>query len=881
MKAIFVSVLFAFLSVSQAVCADVDIPEVHYPVVPVIAGRDCNVAAEICIVSDGERNGKLDYIDVRLDGIPTDAVRSLELMYSGTMSVVRSRTTSYVLVDNARKSGGGQSIWCDSDFVEKVGSAPAADKARIHCEKALVSGRNYFYVSISIDPEKVMDISIPFVVEVTGISVNGNERKYSVSGNPRHRLGISVRQAGDDGVTAYRIPGLVTALDGSLIAVYDIRYDSSLDLQNNIDVGVSRSSDGGLSWQYLGPVLDMGTYGGLPQAQNGVGDPSVLVDEMTGEIFIAGLWTHGIGVDRAWTGVGQGLTPEETGQILLTSSRDNGLTWSDPVNITPQVKRPEWYLTLQGPGRGISMNDGTLVFPMQHIGTDRVPCAGIMYSQDHGKTWKTHNYAKTNTTEAQVVEVSPGELMLNMRDNRKTGRAVAVTPDMGETWTEHRSSGALREPVCMASIIKVPADKNRYGKDILLFSNPDTTKGRNHMSIKASLDGGNTWLPENSLLLDEEENWGYSCMSMIDEETVGILYECSTVQLVFQAVKLSDIISSPEPFAAETLPSASAEDTSGYGMGVSAAFCGILGSVPVMAGGANFPDVPASENGRKSFYDDIFVLSGNRWLHAGTLPETLAYGGSAVCGNRLYVIGGNGGYGTTGSVYSLSVKDGKADVRQENSLPFPIEQAGYASENNKIYVVGGISGTSASRKVLAGTVGRSRGIQWEEIAVLPENLVQPVAYAYGGSLYVWGGYDPESGLCSGKGYRLDLRRKEWSSVSAVPDGGTFTGAVSIALPCGMAAVVGGVCPEIFERGLSGKYKDYLTLPPANYRFNDRLWIYSPRTDTWDCAGRSGRLALAGAAAAADNGYIYVFGGEIKPRVRTPENLRIEIRNIVK
>ena len=271
-------------------------------------------------------------------------------------------------------------------------------------------------------------------------------------------------------------------------------------------------------------------------------DPAVLVDETTGEIFIIAVWTHGIGADRAWTGVKQGMLPRETAQLMVSSSKDDGKTWSEPVNITSQIKKPDWYLTLQGPGRGITMSDGTLVFPIQYIDSTRVPNAGVIYSKDHGTRWTMHEHAWTNTTESQVVEVEEGVLMLNMRDNRKTGRRVCTTADMGRTWVEHSSSGKLIEPVCMASLLKVGATQNYTGKDILLFANPATTKGRHHLTIKASVDGGGTWPQEYHLLLDEENLWGYSCLTMIDDETVGILYEGSTSQLVFQAVKLSDIL---------------------------------------------------------------------------------------------------------------------------------------------------------------------------------------------------------------------------------------------------------------------------------------------------------------------------------------------------
>ena len=189
------------------------------------------------------------------------------------------------------------------------------------------------------------------------------------------------------------------------------------------------------------------------------------------------------------------------------------------------------------------MSDGTLVFPTQFIDSTRVPNAAIMYSKDRGETWHMHNYARTNTTEAQVAEVEPGVLMLNMRDNRGGSRAVATTKDLGITWVEHESSRkALQESICMASLISVKAKDNVLNKDILIFSNPNTTKGRHSTTIKISLDGGVTWPAEYELLLDEENNWGYSCLSMIDKETIGILYESSVAHMTFQSVKLKDIV---------------------------------------------------------------------------------------------------------------------------------------------------------------------------------------------------------------------------------------------------------------------------------------------------------------------------------------------------
>ena len=542
------TILLLILTMLSAAAAANERIRIHNTRIPVITDRSHNILAEITI-ADGE-GSSLEFIDLCIRGINSKSIRNVKVMYTGTMSALHSRTSSFIMQEKWRDIAGSQTIWCNPSFATEAGNISRfkeGETFRIECPKTLFPGKNHFYISMEINGRKVSDYSKEFLLEIKALGIDGkilhSGTGFTQDGWSDHHLGINVRKSGDDGVHSYRIPGLATTNNGTLLAIYDVRYDSSFDLQADIDIGVSRSTDGGRTWEKMRIVMDMGEWAGLPEAQNGVGDPAILVDSNTGEIFIVALWTAGIGNDRAWLNVGQGMTPYETGQLMMVSSKDDGRTWSAPRNITSMVKQPDWHITLQGPGNGITMEDGTLVFAFQHVDAQRVPWSGIMYSKDHGKTWKTHKTCPVReTTESQVAELEPGTLMLNMRNNLRTGRMVYTTNDMGETWQVHESSGKLAEPVCMASLIKVKAEDNILGKDILIFSNPATTKSRSDITIKASLDYGKTWLENDSILLDEENGWGYSCLSMIDRETIGILYESSTGHMTFQVVKITDFI---------------------------------------------------------------------------------------------------------------------------------------------------------------------------------------------------------------------------------------------------------------------------------------------------------------------------------------------------
>lgn len=532
----FLVVLSCVLGIKAA-----DTAFIKNPQIPILIERHDNV---LCYMRINAHEAKvLDNVSVTFgQDVPLEQIKSVKLYYGGTEAIQDRGKNRFSPVEYISAHAPGKTLSVNPSYaIKKSEIVPQKNSVLLTGNQNLYPGVNFFWVSIEMKPEASLLTKI--TAEVTGVTADGQSLPVKCVSAPNviRRLGVGVRHAGDDGAAAFRIPGLVTTNKGTLLGVYDVRYNSSVDLQEHIDIGLSRSIDGGKTWEKMRLPLAFGEYGGLPAAQNGVGDPSILVDTKTNTIWIVAAWTHGMGNQRAWWSSQQGMDVNHTAQLVLVKSTDDGKTWSEPINITEQVKHPEWYFLLQGPGRGITMEDGTLVFPIQYIGKDRIPNAGIMYSKDRGETWTIHNHARTNTTEAQVAEVVPGTLMLNMRDNRGGSRAVYTTSDLGMTWKEHESSRtALPEPVCMASLISVKAADNVLGKDILIFSNPNTTNARKNITIKISLDGGNTWA--HQLLLDEGENWGYSCLTMVDKETIGILYESSVAHMTFQCIKLKDIV---------------------------------------------------------------------------------------------------------------------------------------------------------------------------------------------------------------------------------------------------------------------------------------------------------------------------------------------------
>ncbi len=408
-----------------------------------------------------------------------------------------------------------------------------------------------------IDVKPSADAKIGEKITISNIELRTGSESYKHDEKITQPIGMTVAKAGQKvklltgaprSSLQFRIPGIIQSKTGALIACFDARWESGADLCADIDVLTSRSTDGGQTWSPVKVALDIGEG-----ARNGVGDPCILQDS-TGRIWIQGLGAHfggGACLFRSTTG----QNPKTTGQWYMTYSDDDGKTWSRQlVNPTKQVKKDEWNCILAGPGNGITTSKGIIVFPAQiwQNGHKYRSRSTICYSTDHGKNWKFGEGVPHCTSECQVVELENGSIMINARNEARSGkRAVFVTKDLGKTWQAHETNlNTLEEPVCQASIISVNSKK--YGK-LLLFSNPKTApsrKGatsRHSMTIRFSKDEGKTW--SDGYLYDTRISAGYSCLTMIDEDYIGVLYE-SPIQAVgpwitnmnFQRIALRDII---------------------------------------------------------------------------------------------------------------------------------------------------------------------------------------------------------------------------------------------------------------------------------------------------------------------------------------------------
>jgi len=304
--------------------------------------------------------------------------------------------------------------------------------------------------------------------------------------------------SGTDGTHTYRIPAIITAKNGDLIAACDARRKSAADLkpQRSIDIVFRRSFDNGRTWTPI-ELLEQVDDGGCS-------DPSLLLDSSNGNIFC--FYNYMV----------RDVTNQEF-RFYVQKSSDHGQTWEKPIDFTDQVAAPELKNSFKfvTSGRGIQTRDGMLLHNFVRVGKG----VTLFASLDHGNTWKSFCEVSPGD-ESKVVQLHDGSLMVNSRIVPGK-RFVHRSSDNGLTW-KGADELSLPDPQCNACILQYTSQRDGYSKDRLIFCNAASLKGRRNLSARISYDGGESW--SDGRVIDRGES-AYSEITVLQDGSFGVLYE--------------------------------------------------------------------------------------------------------------------------------------------------------------------------------------------------------------------------------------------------------------------------------------------------------------------------------------------------------------------
>lgn len=343
---------------------------------------------------------------------------------------------------------------------------------------------------------------------------------------------VTVFNSGDDGYKTYRIPAIIKTPDNHLLAFCEGRVNSGGDF-GDIDIVMKRSTDQGKTWSALQVIADnKDMQAGNPAPVVDVTDPAY----PNGRIFL--FYNTGNDHESA-VRKGQG----QRGAWYKTSV-DNGKTWSEAVNISPQVYKEGWRWLANTPGHATQFTSGKYKGRMYIAGNhsvgDPLPQfqeyrAHGYYSDDHGKTFQLSEDVRfPGSNEATATPLNDGRLMMNIRNQRGDvkARIVALSSDGGQRWDTAYFDHQLPDAICEGSILSL-------GKSVIAFSNAADTAKRDNLTLRISADEGKTWKRE--YVIDKNGvagNVAYSdIVALKKKNTIGILYEKDKyARIIFKVV---------------------------------------------------------------------------------------------------------------------------------------------------------------------------------------------------------------------------------------------------------------------------------------------------------------------------------------------------------
>jgi sialidase-1 len=326
---------------------------------------------------------------------------------------------------------------------------------------------------------------------------------------PSPSVDLDIRGVGEP---VFRIPALAVTKAGTLLAVYDAR-PTLADVPSPIKLVMRRSTNGGATWSARTVVrADTAPYG--------FGDPSLLVDQETGRVFLF----HAASVRQGFFGSATGNRDNDPNvlHVDVSSSDDDGISWQHR-RLTSQVKDASWGGLFATSGLGIQLRHGQYAGRLVQQFVIRVrgaTYAASLVSDNHGATWRMGALVGPGVDENKVVELADGTVLLNSR--AKPFRLVAESRDGGLTYGALREDRQLVDPANNAAIVRVDAIGKKGVRDRLLFSNTADSTDRRRLTVRLSCDGGRTW-PMSRVLIEGPA--AYSTLAMLPGGDVGVLFE--------------------------------------------------------------------------------------------------------------------------------------------------------------------------------------------------------------------------------------------------------------------------------------------------------------------------------------------------------------------
>lgn len=327
--------------------------------------------------------------------------------------------------------------------------------------------------------------------------------------------------SGGDGIYShYRIPGIVVTKQDTVIMYFEAR--TGLDDWSPMDLLIYRSSDGGNSFDEPIKVVEGVSTGTT------VNNPTMIVGN-DGTLHLLYCVEYGVCTDC--NAAATSTCPHGCG-VFYTKSTNDGITWSEPVNISDSTAPDVRNVFAVGPGHGIVLDDGTLLATVWYVRKD-VGAAleshytsevATIYSKDNGVTWQLGEEVPNpsnlySPNETMLAKTSDGRIMLSIRTHHEGYRAVSWSDTGYSGWSDMKLDTALIDPTCMGSLYGYDVEGYPY---MILSSNCNSTSGRRNITLRASLDDGDTW--EKELLIDSGLA-GYSDIAVDQNGTIYVLYE--------------------------------------------------------------------------------------------------------------------------------------------------------------------------------------------------------------------------------------------------------------------------------------------------------------------------------------------------------------------